>query len=338
MVVVLCIGKTGNLIGYSRNKAITTNNTLIIVRHLTPTAKKLYNLKIISFLFFVISINLLHSQTINGVVKDSVTGETIAFSNIVLKNGKGTYSSESGIFQLELKNIKTDTLKVSTLGYHSKILTGIDFKNPSKLEVLLKPKIVSLDEVLIASTKIKYNNKIILGERKEGNISVTSLIGYETALFIDNPKKIKGQLNRIYIDLKNRRDAEYIATFNIKFYNLDTVTNKPGKELYSKNFYVKPKNKNYRLWVNVTDLKMPFPENGMYVGVEMVNTYGKVKKYAYFGPQYRYTINENNKPLTWSNYHNSGWKTGSIDYKNKKKMKEEILNPMFGIEVLFPKK
>lgn len=294
-------------------------------------------MKKISFILFLISINLLNSQTINGIVKDSTTGENIAFANIVLKNGKGTYSSEFGIFELELMNINTDTLKISTLGYESKTLTFIDFKNLTKLEVLLNPKIESLDEVLISSKKIKYNDRVILGEKKEGNISVTSLVGYETALFIDNPRKIKGQLNRIYIDLKKRKDAEYIATFNIKFYELDTLGNKPGKELHNENFYVKPKNKKYRLWVNVKDLKIPFPENGIYIGIEMVNTYGKIKKYSYFGPMYRYAQNENDKSLTWSNYHNSGWKNGSIDFKNKKKMKEEILNPMFGIEVLFPK-
>lgn len=294
-------------------------------------------MKTISLLFFLISINLLNSQTISGIIKDSITGKNIAFANIVLKNGKGTYSSEFGIFELEIKSINTDTLKISTLGYESKILPLIDFKNNTKFEILLNPKIENLDEVLISIKKTKYRDKEILGEKREGKVSVTSLIGYETALFIDNPKKRLAKLNRIYIDLNKRKNAEYIATFNIKFYELDTLNNKPGNELYNANFYVKPKNKKYRLWIDVKDLKILLPKNGLFIGIEMVNTYGKVKKYTYFGPMYRYTLNKNKESITWSNYHNSGWKNGSVDYENRKKTKDGILNPVFGIEVLYPK-
>ena len=294
-------------------------------------------MKKILFLIFLITVNLSNSQTINGIVKDSISGQNIAFVNIVLKNGKGTYSSEFGIFELEIKNIKTDTLKISSLGYESKILPLIDFKNKTIFEVLLKPKIENLDEVLILNKKVKYTDKETLGEKKEGNISVTSLIGYETAIFIDNPKNIKARLNRIYVDLKKRSDAKYVATFNIKFYELDTIVNKPAKELYNENYYVKPKNKKYRLWINVKDLEIPFPKNGIFIGIEMVNTYGKVEKYSYFGPMFRYTLDKNKESKTWSNYHNSGWKNGSVDYQNHKKTKEGILNPVIGIEVLYPK-
>ncbi|WP_282032672.1 carboxypeptidase-like regulatory domain-containing protein [Winogradskyella eximia] len=294
-------------------------------------------MKKISLLLLLVSINLLNSQTINGIVKDSVTGENIAFANIVLKNGKGTYSDEFGVFQLEIKNFTTDTLKISNLGYESKILALINLKNATKFEVELKPKVENLEEVLISSKKIKYTDKELLGDKKEGNIGVTSLIGYETAIFIDNPKEINGKLKRIYIDLKKRKNAEYIATLNIKIYELDSINNKPGKLLYNENLYVKPKNKKYRLWLDVKDFNIAFPKNGVFIGVEMVNTFGKVKKYAKFGPMFRYTINKDRNARTWSNYHNSGWKGSSIEHTKFKRVKTGISNPMIGIEVLYPK-
>lgn len=294
-------------------------------------------MKKISFLLFLVSINLLNSQIINGTVKDSVTGENIAFANIVLKNGKGTYSNEFGVFELEIKNFATDTLKISNLGYKSKILPLINLKNATKFEVLLKPRVENLDEVLISSKKIKYTDKELLGDKKEGNIGVTSLIGYETAIFIDNPKNTKGKLKRIYIDLKKRKNAEYIATLNIKIYELDSINNEPGKLLHNENLYVKPKNKKYRLWIDVKDFDITFPKNGVFIGIEMVNTFGKVKKYARFGPMYRYTINKDKNARTWSNYHNSGWKGSSIEHKKFKRTKTGISNPMIGIEVLYPK-
>ncbi|WP_299097879.1 carboxypeptidase-like regulatory domain-containing protein [uncultured Winogradskyella sp.] len=294
-------------------------------------------MKKISFLLFLISINLINSQTINGTVKDSVTGENVAFANIVLKNGKGTYSNEFGGFELEIKNFTTDTLKISNLGYESKILPLINLKKAIKFEILLKPRVENLDEVLISSKKIKYTDKKLLGDKKEGNIGVTSLIGYETAIFIDNPKNIKGKLKRIYIDLKKRKNAEYIATLNIKIYELDSINNKPRKLLHNKNLYVKPKNKKYRLWIDVKDFDINFPINGVFIGIEMVNTFGKVKKYARFGPMFRYTINKDKNARTWSNYHNSGWKGSSIEHKKFKRTKTGISNPMVGIEVLYPK-
>jgi hypothetical protein len=199
--------------------------------------------------------------------------------------------------------------------------------------VLLAPKTEGLDEVLISSKTLKYGKKEILGEQREGNQSVTSLIGYETAVLIENPKNKTGKVNGVYINLKKRNDAEYIATFNVKFYQFDSIANAPGKLMYNENIYVQPKNKKYRLWVNVEDLGIPFPKNGICVAVEMVNTCGKVKKYAYFGPMYRYTFTEEKTLQTWSNYHNSGWRDGSIEYKNPKRTKVGVLNPMIGVEV-----
>jgi hypothetical protein len=294
-------------------------------------------LKTTLFLFFLISINFLSSQIINGIVKDSISEKNIAFANIVLKKGKGTYSNESGIFELDIKNFNSDTLKISNIGYESKLIPVIHFKNKINFEILLKPKTESLDEVLISTKKIKYTNKELLGDKKEGNIGVTSLIGYETAIFIDNPKNVKGKLKSVYIDLKKRKNADYIATFNIKFYDIDSTNSKPNNLLYEKNLYVKPKNKKYRLWVNVKDFNITFPKDGIYIGIEMVNTFGKVEKYSKFGPMFRYTISKNKDARTWSNYHNSGWRGGSIKHKKFKRSKTGISNPIVGIEVLYPK-
>lgn len=295
-------------------------------------------MKRVSLLLIILtSINLLHSQTINGIVKDAVTGKNIAFANILLKNGKGTYSNELGSFELEIQNLTTDTLKISNLGYEPKIIPLINLNTSTKIEVLLKPKAEHLDEVIISSKKIEYRQKVILGDKRDGNIGVTSLIGYETAIFIDNPKDTRGKLKRVYIDLKKRKNANYVATFNIKFYELDSINNKPGKLLHNNNLYIVPKNRKYRLWIDVMDIGVPFPKNGIFVGVEMVNTYGKVKKYSNFGPMFRYTIHKDKNARTWSNYHNSGWQGNPIEHTKFRKTKTGILNPMIGIEVLYPK-
>lgn len=290
-------------------------------------------MKAIFFLILLISINFCNAQTIEGIVKDSVTGKSIAYANIVLDSGNGTYSDEFGSFQIKLKSVKNDTLKVSTIGYTSKLLPVSKFKENLIYNVLLNPKPEDLDEVLIFSKKLKYGKKETLGEKRDGNIGVTSIIGMEKAVFIANPKNKAGKVNGVYVNLKKRKNAEYIVNFNVKFYQYDSITNTPGKLLYNENLYVQPKNKKYRLWIDVKDFDIQFPKNGICVSVEMVNTVGKVKKYTYFGPMYRYTFAETRVLKTWSNYHNRGWKDGYIEYKKFKRFKEGIANPMIGVEV-----
>ena len=201
-------------------------------------------MKTLKLIFFLITVNFCNSQSLKGIVKDALSGEVITYANIVLKNGKGTYSDEFGSFKLTVKNVDTDTLKVSTIGYESQFIPVNVFKNHLIYDVLLTPKTEDLDEVLISSKKLKYGKKEILGEQREGNQSVTSLIGYETAVLIENPKNKTGKVNGVYINLKKRNDAEYIATFNVKFYQFDSIANAPGKLMYNENIYVQPKIKN----------------------------------------------------------------------------------------------
>lgn len=288
--------------------------------------------KIVTALLLIIC-NLFYAQIIKGIVTDSMTKKPIPYVNIVLINGKGIYSDEIGQFELDIRNSIYDTLKVSTLGYKPKKIPLSGFKNKENviLSVPLDIKVSNIEEVVLSQKKIDYNKKELLGESKEGNVGMTSLIGYETCVYIENSFSEKsGKVKRVYIDLKRRDNVDYVAMFNIKFYKYDETNNKPGEELYSKNVYVNPKNQKYRLWIDVEDYNIRFPKNGICIGVELINTQGKVDKYARFGPMFRYTISKKNKPITWSNYHNTGWRNGSTGSNMG------FVNPMIGLEVLFP--
>lgn len=284
------------------------------------------------FILLFITTNYFYAQVLKGVVKDSLTQIPLAYSNVVLMNGGGVYTDKNGNFELEIKNSIYDTLKISTIGYKSKLIPLLQFISYDKLylNIRLESNIEELDEVLISTTKTKYKDKETLGESRDGNLSVTPLPGYESCIFIENPRKKIGKLKRTYIDLKRRKDAKRIALFNIKFYELNKVTNKPGRELYNKKILIKPKNKKYRLWIDVEDLNIKLPAEGIFVGVEIIDPFKKERsKDAYFGPMFRYTYSQNHESITWSNYHNTGWRNGSLTHGG-------MANPMFGIEVLYP--
>lgn len=286
---------------------------------------------IIHLLLFFIAVSF-KSQIIRGNITDASSGKALPFTSIVLINGKGIYADENGKFELDIKNSIHDTLKISVLGYQPKLFPLDRFKNETSvtLNIKLDMKVFSIEEVTVGAKKIRYTKKEVIGEEKEGNIVMTSLIGYETCLYLGNPENTNGKLKRVYIDLKGRSHADYIAMFNIKFYEYDEKHNQPGKELYHHNLYVYPENRKYRLWINVEDLHIKFPENGICIGVELINTVGKVDKYAKFGPIFRYTVSKIRRPVTWSAYHDKGWKNGSTGSK------EGFINPMIGAEVLLP--
>ena len=58
-----------------------------------------------------------------------------------------------------------------------------------------------------------------IGEDKEGNAAVSSLIGYETCVLIEKPFNKDGKLDEIYIKLRKRKNTQFIASLNIKFYS-----------------------------------------------------------------------------------------------------------------------
>ena len=284
--------------------------------------------------------NIICSQVFSGRILDSITSYPISYANIVLLNGKGVYAGEDGEYEIDIKNSVHDTLKISSVGFEPKYIPLVKFKNKKKvvLDLFLKEKVDLLDEVLITTKAVKYNQKYTFGEKKEGNLGVTSLIGYETCVLIENLNNVIGKLKYVYVKLKKRRDATHIAMFNIKFYEFNKEMNQPGKELYHENVLVELKNSKYTQWVNVETMNIMMPKDGICIGVEMINPYKNTKKYTCFGPMFRYTLGDDNLVRTWSNYRNNGWRSASIEKNKFKRSKAGIINPMIGIEVLFPKK
>ena len=89
-------------------------------------------------------------QTIEGVVKDAETGDSIPFAHITGNEGKGTVSNQSGDFLLE-KIADGSTIVVSHIGYRTKQLEVAD---TSKMEILLEPNVIVLAEVTLIDDSI----------------------------------------------------------------------------------------------------------------------------------------------------------------------------------------
>lgn len=294
-------------------------------------------MKLLIQILFLLIVQPFYSQTLEGKILDSVTNLPIEYANITLMTkNKGVYANIDGKYNFDISKHLYDTLKVSSIGYNSKLIILDKFKNKKniKLDISLSQKITHLDEVVLNLKKKKYNKKYTIGEGKESNAAVSSLIGYETCVLIENPFNKEGKLDEIYIKLRKRKNTQFIASLNIKFYSFDKINQKPGYELYTKNLIVKPKNRNYTLNINVKDMDIYLPKEGMCIGVEFIDPNNESKKYDVIGPMYRFTYSTEEN-LTWSKYRGKKWNIGIVrfDYNND----DRIGNVMIGADVLFPK-
>lgn len=300
------------------------------------------------FLIFTISLftNFVHAQIFNGRILDSITKQPLEFVNILITNTKFcTYTNVSGNFNIKILDEK-DKLLITNIGYKNlDIKSEIFKKNDSIYTFYLKPKIEELEEVIINTKKIKYSwDKPINSERK-----ATQYFGFqfgtENCRFIKNPYKKKGVLKSVTLNLKKIRDhtrqcrqceVDYIASFCIKFYNYDTINNLPGSEIYNKNLIINPENKNYNLNINIDSLKIPFPINGLCIGVETVNTkYIKPRKtFALIAPFIKFTkANETKTSSSWVRYRDEDWIFKPLINRDKKGKKIQNNNLIIDLTV-----
>ncbi|HEY6976198.1 MAG TPA: TonB-dependent receptor [Chitinophagaceae bacterium] len=113
------------------------------------------------FLLFFLYNKCIYGQekfTLNGYIKDSLSGETLIGANITLKEGgKGVTSNQYGFFSLTLaKGIYQ--LQISYVGYISKFIE-INFESNKTINVLLIPRLSYLNNVTVITSRRESNTK-----------------------------------------------------------------------------------------------------------------------------------------------------------------------------------
>jgi len=108
-------------------------------------------------IFFFIRVHAQERFTLNGYIKDSLSGETLIGANITVKEGRGVASNQYGFFSLTLPKGNYE-LVVSYIGYISKVVT-INFEENKTINVLLAPLSSYLNNVTVTSRKRESNVK-----------------------------------------------------------------------------------------------------------------------------------------------------------------------------------
>ncbi len=146
------------------------------------------------FLFLLLALNLNIAGSLaqyikySGTVVDSLTGESLAFVNIIYNTrGTGNVSSIDGRFEINLFQ-KPEFLKFSYVGYETKLIDIDSVDSQRELIVELNPKAYDIDEVIVfpginpAHRIIKQASDNRLLNHPE-RISSFSYIAYDKMIF-----------------------------------------------------------------------------------------------------------------------------------------------------------
>lgn len=274
--------------------------------------------------------NVYTQNYIEGFIKDKITEKSVPFTNITyLDVNIGTMSDENGYFKLK-KIDSLSAIQISCLGYETLII------NTDSVDkgIHLIPKTDMLDEVILLAEKPKYLRNINLGLKQTLKARTSLPFGYEFSAFIENSYNKKGIIKEVILNLNKTDQYDFIATYNIKFYNYDSINNQPGELLYHENVFVKPENKTYKLKINVENLNIKLPKNGICIGIELVNLENhKTSSMSKIAPQINFTHTEQ-RNITWARFMNKKW---TLHTHKSRAKKGQYINANINITAIIEK-
>ncbi|MFI2744150.1 carboxypeptidase-like regulatory domain-containing protein [Zhouia sp. PK063] len=200
---------------------------------------------------------------LNGTVINSQTKAKIPFVNISVANKNiGTNTNASGEFTLSIKD--NETLIFSALGYQTKTVLVSAINN----------KIIALDPAVIALHEVDVMPRRETKLLQVGSFEERSIKSYfecnefpwlsgqyfkYSNNYYDTPF-----LSEIKLVTKSRvKDAK----FNLRLYTINEQ-GKPEDFLYNSNIIAVAKKGKHITTVNISNLNIKFPENGLYVAIE----------------------------------------------------------------------
>ncbi|WP_412468748.1 hypothetical protein [Pedobacter sp. KLB.chiD] len=167
-------------------------------------------------------------------------------------------------------------------------------------------------------------------EINSGLKSVNPNIGFEMGMIFRNTLNKKGVINGVTLFLYKTDAKDKVSDLEINFYNIDSLTGKPGTKINKSAIIYSPKNKRKgNVRIPLANHKIIFPVKGVFVAVKWLPTKDFDKK---TGPALRLT--NFNERLTYTRFDNGKWGYGpNFCHKNNC-----YTNIMVGIDVLVKRK
>ena len=282
------------------------------------------------YFYFIFLISFSLSAQIKGIVKDSISGESIPYVSIWIENkSTGTSSEENGTFVINAK--ETNRLQFSCLGYKDTTL-----KINENGIYLLSPEIYQINEVIVFSAKRTKVNKIGNSEFSRSSHLQGAIPQILAKKFdYDSIVKETNFLKEIEIFTKSPIKE---AILKIRILEFDTISNLPGKSLVDESILVKVGKGRKKTIVDVSNQNISIPKGGIIIGIENVivesnkyfQSHGDKIETEYYAPQVILNYVEEEKSYMFVNLKWFKRKKQLVEFGNNKG-KKMVIEPAINI-------
>jgi hypothetical protein len=221
--------------------------------------------KNILYIILIIFTQYSKAQTlIKGKILDN-SQTPISYATIKSENGEIYFSDSLGNFNLSIDS-KNSTFIFGCVGFENKsftfnLITDYVIINLSRISY-------KLAEVTVNSKKVKLKT-IEIGNKKTGYTKEISKVGFQSAIYIPNNEKILGTIKSVSYFIRKPPEGSYSGSFRVRLYELDTISNKPGKDLLLENLIVNASKNSSWFEVDLLKYNINLPDNGFFIAFEI---------------------------------------------------------------------
>jgi hypothetical protein len=206
---------------------------------------------------------------ISGIIRDSENQKPVSYATVYSeKTGQGVIADNNGKFEYETDvRFTGDSLKFASLGYFTQKISLSDLNKNDTVKILLEKHSILIETVPIYAKNFETDVIGNHGLFAFGAIYMDTN-GRQTALFIENERKQTGKIISVSFKLSGKGNTE--APFRVRLYFLDTLSGKPGKDLFGEMLVVKPNIRHGWFTVDLSQYNLNAPSEGFFAAMEGV--------------------------------------------------------------------
>jgi hypothetical protein len=206
--------------------------------------------------------------TISGTILEDSTLAPLPYVAVSLVGSNfSAIADQNGYFELEADfgKASSNRLLFSSMGYQRDSLVIVPGKCEN-LSVVMKPKSYPVPEVTVMFREFVTEKTGNTRDHDAGSLYLDTH-GQQTALKIKPHRRKPGKLVSVEYYLSDEGNTE--APFRVRIYNADS-SGKPGKDLIEDALVVKPKGQTGWYSINLENLDIEIPSDGLFVAIEGV--------------------------------------------------------------------